>query len=182
MVRFDMACKKCEKTFVLWSDEGKVCAYCGSKRIFKVFLTPPAAVTGEAARIDKLAEKQIDAAGLSNYTNAQGTIRRTRKTDPKQIEAMAAAKAANVPFQIQTGPNGVMSQATTPANVPVGLGRAIASRGKGEVTHAPKGTGAVVNNLMQTGRRFSPLSGPIAYRLPKDGGKDDSAKLKSLMR
>lgn len=179
MIRFDMACKRCEKTFVVWSDEARVCAYCGSKRVFKVFLTPPSINSGNGSEIEKLAEKQLDAAGLSNYTNAGGTIRRERKTDPKMLEAIAAAKKHNVPFEMKTGPNGAVTQSATPMNVPVGLGRQIATRGKGQITHQPKGTGAVVQNLMQTGRRFNPLKGP--YRIPKDGGKDDGAKLKSMI-
>src|SRR6266576_1952203 len=104
MVRFDFACKKCEKTFTVWSDEARICPYCASKRVFKVFLTAPAAVTGKAAQIDKLAEQQLDAAGLSNYTNAGGTIRRTRKTHPTEIAAQAAAKAHNIPLTTTTGP------------------------------------------------------------------------------
>src|SRR5574341_850151 len=111
IVRFDYACKKCEKTFVVWSDEAKVCPLCASKRVFKVFLTPIAISTGNSARIDKLAEKQLEAAGLSNYTNAGGSIRLTRKTDPKALEAIAAAKANNIPIP-STGP-----QAGLEANV-----------------------------------------------------------------
>ncbi len=180
MLRFDYECRKGHQ-FTLWNTEGLLCPLCGSRKIKKIFLTPPAAVTGEAARIDKLAEKQIEAAGLSNYTNAQGAIRRTRKTDPKLLEAVTAAKAANVPFEIKTGPNGLVSQATAPSNVPIGLARQITARGKGMVTHQPKGTGALVGNLMSNAKRaFNPLNG--AYRLPKDGGRDDSAKLQSMLK
>lgn len=182
MVRFDFACKKCEKTFTVWSDEARRCAYCGSTRVFKIFLTPPAALTGEPARIDKLAEQQIAAAGLSNYTNAHGAIKRTRATDPKLLEAQAAAKKANVPFEIKTGPSGTLAtQATAPQQVPVALGREVASRGKGHVTHMPKGSGALVDGLMNRAKSvFNPLRGP--YRLPKDGGREDSAKLQSMLK
>lgn len=183
-IRFDFACKKCETTFTVWSDAAKCCPACGSKRVFKVFLTPPAASTGNAAAIDKLAEAQIDAAGLSNYTNQNGNIRRTRKTDPKHLEAIAAAKRHNVPYEktpIVTQPNGAfVTRGQAPQQVPVGLGRQIASRGKGTITHNPKGTGAIVSGLMQSGRKFSPLNGP--YRLPKDGGRDDSVKLKAMIK
>ena len=118
MIRFDYACKKCEKTFTVWSDEARICAYCGSKRVFKVFLTPPAAVTGNAARIDKLAEKQLEAAGLSDYSNANGNIRRTRRTHPSEIAAVAAAKANNIP--IETGPSGPTHEPTDTDQSPDG--------------------------------------------------------------
>ena len=39
-VRHDYACKKCEKTFTAWDDSARICAYCGSKRVFKVFFRP----------------------------------------------------------------------------------------------------------------------------------------------
>jgi DNA-directed RNA polymerase subunit RPC12/RpoP len=179
MVRFDFACKHCEKTFTVWSDEAKLCAYCGSKRVFKVFLTPTAHSTGRDARIAKLAEKQLDAAGLSNYTNAGGSIRRTRKTDPKMLEAEAAAKANNVPFDprgpIRTGP--AMSR-SVPIQVP--LAAAITSRGKGQITPAPKGTGALVDGLMQRGRVVDPLW-KRGERITSPAPKEDAAKLKSLM-
>jgi DNA-directed RNA polymerase subunit RPC12/RpoP len=182
MVRFDYACKKCEKTFVVWSDEAKRCAYCGSKRVFKVFLTPPAMSTGTAQRVDALAEQQLEAAGLSNYTNAGGSVRRTRKTDPKELEAVAAAKANNVPFDlkgpIRTGP----AQA---GNVPIPhLQQAIQSvnnPGKSKVTHSPRGTGALVNQVVQRARQLSPLSGRTIYRShPK--AKEDMALVQSLIK
>lgn len=182
MVRHDYACKRCEKTFVLWSDDGRVCPHCASRRVFKVILTPIATSTGNAAKLDKLAEKQIEAAGLSNYSNAGGTIRRTRKTDPKLLEAVAAAKAANIP--IQTGANGrIQSTAASPVRVQNPIAQQIAARGKGHVTTNPKGPGAVVNQLMQTGRRAFNLNHLTQERrYPTDGGKADVAKLASLLR
>lgn len=179
MIRFDYACKKCEKTFVVWSDEARRCAYCGSKRVFKVFLTAPSINTGNPAEIEKLAERQLEAAGLSNYTNANGTIRRERKTDPKMIEAIAAAKKYNVPFQ--TGPNGTLqSAAAPPTQIPVALGREIAARGKAKLTMRPRGTGALTSNIIERGKRFDPYrNGP--YRLPKDGGTEDLTTVQKMI-
>jgi len=181
MVRFDIACKKCEKTATVWSDEAKVCPYCGSKRIFKVFLTPPAASTGNANRVDALAEKQLEAAGLSNYTNAGGTVRRTRKTDPKLLEAMAAAKANNVPFDlkgpIKTGP-------AVRGALPIPQVQQMAqsfNQGKSKVTHSPRGQGALVNNVIQRGRQLNPLSARTIYRTHADA-KNDMVKVQSLIK
>lgn len=180
MVRFDYACKKCEKTFVVWSDEAKRCAYCGSKRVFKVFLTPPAASTGNAERVDKLAEQQLEAAGLSNYTNAGGSIRRTFKTDPKQNEAIAAAKAENVPFIPATGPNGRLISTPIPARQHP-LAAQIAARGKGQITPNPRGTGALVNQLMQRGRVIDPLA-KRGERIYHKEASNDSTMLQTLLK
>jgi DNA-directed RNA polymerase subunit RPC12/RpoP len=179
MVRFDFACKKCEKTFTVWSDEAKVCPYCCSKRVFKVFLTPTAYSTGKASRVDNLAERQLDAAGLSNYTNVGGTIRRTRKTDPKELEALAAAKANNLPFDprqpITTGP---AVPRTMPGQIP--LAQDIKSRGKGHITPTPKGPGALVEGLMQRGRVVDPLW-RRGERINSPSAKEDAAKLNKLL-
>lgn len=185
MVRFDFACKKCEKTFVVWSDEAKVCAYCGSKRVFKVILTPTAISTGGASRIDKLAEKQLEAAGLSNYTNAGGSIRRTRKTDPKALEAVAVAKAHNIPIP-PTGP-----QSGLEANIERmraqfrGLGadgyiKAAGGKGKTVVTQTPRGPGALVNGIVQRARQVVPLAA-MGERIVSPNAKEETAKLKSLL-
>jgi DNA-directed RNA polymerase subunit RPC12/RpoP len=182
MVRHDYACKKCEKTFVAWSDEARFCPHCRSKRVFKVFLTPTAFNSGTPAKIEKLAEKQLDAMGLSNYTNVGGTPKTTRKTHPTEIAAVAAAKAANVPFDmrapIRTGP------ALSPAMpIPGSLRNAVQSfnnTAKGFVTHQPKGPGALVNNLMQRGRQVAPLASR-GERIYHANSKEDSAKLKSMM-
>jgi DNA-directed RNA polymerase subunit RPC12/RpoP len=179
MIRFDYACKKCEKTFTVWSDEARICAYCGSKRVFKVFLTPPAAVTGNAARIDKLAERQLEAAGLSNYTNAGGTIRRTRKTHPSELAAVAAAKAHNVPFEIVTGPQG--RPLTQPLTVNNPIAQAIAARGKGQVTHNPRGSGALVKQVMDRARVINPLDKMTGERRYHKDAKQDVAIVQSLM-
>ena len=177
-VRHDYACKKCEKTFTAWDDSARVCAYCGSKRVFKVFLTPPAASTGNAARIDKLAEKQLDAAGLSNYTNAGGSFRRSRRTHPSQIAAVAAAKANNLPFSIETGPAGRPMSQPLPMNNPLAQGSA--ARGKGHVTYSPQGSGALVQNVIQTGKRISPLTAHERIYHPK--AIEDGAAVKELMK
>lgn len=187
MVRFDFACKRCEKTFVVWSDSAKICPHCGSKRVFKVFLTPPAINTGDPARIEKLAEEQLEAAGLSNYTNRNGDVKRTRKTDPKMLEAIAAAKRENVPFNpggIVTGPNGInpLTQKQTIA-VPTNSGQFVApgSGGIARATTTPSGTGAQVNSLMRTGRRVDPLMNRTIVRQSKDP-KADSDRLNALLK
>ncbi len=182
MVRIDLACKKCEKTFTVWSDDAKICAYCGSKRVFKVFLTPTAFNTGTPAKIEKLAEQQINAAGLSNFTNVGGTPRRTRKTDPKALEAVAAAKAANVPFDmrgpIQTGP-ALSPQMPVPSNLRHAV-QSFNNTTKGFVTHNPKGPGQLVHQLMQRGRQLAPLA-TRGERIYHANAKEDSVKLKSMM-
>jgi len=178
MMRFDFACKRCEKQFILWSDDGKVCPHCGSKRIMKIFITAPAFSTGIGAAADKLAEQQLDAAGLSNVTNYGGQIVRTRKTDPKAIEAERVAKANNIP--IVTAPAGKV--ATTPAlRQQIPLARQLMARGKAHITHAPKGQGAMVANLMETGRTIDPLGRRSERILPADKGASDSATLKNLL-
>ena len=185
MVRHDYACKKCEKTFTAWSDEACFCPHCRSKRVFKVFLTPPAASTGRAARIDKLAERQLDAAGLSNYTNVGGAPRRTRRTHPTEIAAVAAAKANNIP--IQTGP----AQGGIDAKVQQmrdqyrqmgagGLIKAFGGQGKTRVTSSPRGPGQLVNQIVQQGRQVAPLAS-VGQRIYHPQGKEDSAKLKSML-
>lgn len=185
MVRLDVACKRCEKTFVAWSDDAKKCPYCGSKRVFKVFLTPIATSTGRAARIEKLAEKQLDAAGLSNYTNVGGTPRRTRKTDPKALEAQAAAKAANIaipPTGPQTGLDARIAQMreqykSMGAN---GLIKSFGGQGKTQITSTPRGSGALVNQIVQRGRQIAPLAS-MGQRIYSPTAKEDSAKLTKLM-
>ena len=182
MVRFDFACKKCETTFTAWSDEAHFCPLCGSKRVFKVFLTPPAASTGNAARIEKLAERQLDAAGLSNYTNKHGSSRRTRKTDPKMIEAIASAKANNIDMDaiFPTGPSGTI-QARPMAASQHPLAASIAARGKGVITQSPKGTGALVSNIINVGKRVAPLAAR-GERIYSPSPKQDSEVLASYMR
>ena len=176
MIRHDYACKKCEKTFTAWDDSARICAYCGSRRVFKVFLTPPAASTGNAARIDKLAEKQLDAAGLSNYTNAGGSIRRTRRTHPTELAAIAAAKAGNIP--IETGPSGRVMSQPIPMNHPLVQG--IAARGKGHVTHNPQGSGALVHSVIERGKQVAPLMAHERIYHPK--AKEDGVAVKELMK
>ena len=191
MVRFDFACKKCEKTFVVWSDDARRCAYCGSKRVFKVFLTPTAISTGSASKIDALAEKQLDAAGLSNFTNVGGTPRRTRKTDPKALEAVAVAKANNIPIPA-TGPQPSSAMA---ANIEkmraqfknLGANGFIKAAGgvgnKTVVTQNPRGPGALVNGIVQGARQTMPLSRMGSRYEPLPGrAKEDSEKLQSLLR
>lgn len=181
MVRFDYACKKCEKTFTVWSDEALICPLCRSKRVFKIFLTPPAASTGNAQRVDALAEKQLDAAGLSNYTNAGGTIRRTRKTDPIMLDAVAAAKANNVPFDMRAP---IVTGPAPRGQVPIPQAqRAIQSfnQGKAKVTNNPRGQGALVNNVLQRGRQLNPLSARTIYRNHADS-KNDMVKVQSLIK
>ena len=180
MIRHDFACKKCEKTFTAWDDEARRCAYCGSKRVFKVFLTPIATSTGNAARIDKLAEKQLEAAGLSNYTNAGGSIRRTRKTHPSEIAAVAAAKANNVPFPIVTGPAGRPISQPLQINHP--MVQAITARGKGHVTQNPRGTGAIVNHLIHQARQQTPLERMTGERRYHKDSNEEMAIVKSLMK
>ena len=177
MVRFGYECRKGHQ-FTLWNTEALLCPLCASKKIKKIFLTPPAASTGNAARIDKLAEKQLDAAGLSNYTNAGGSIRRTRRTHPSQIAAVAAAKANNLPFSIETGPAGRPISQPLPMNNPLAQG--IAARGKGHVTYNPQGSGALVQNVIQTGKRISPLTAHERIYHPK--AKEDGAAVKELMK
>ncbi len=188
MVRFDFACKKCEKMFVVWSDEAKRCAYCGSKRVFKVFLTPTAISTGTASKIDNLAEKQLEAAGLSNFTNVGGTIKRTRKTDPKALEAVAVAKAHNIP--ITTGPQTgleknveLMRQQFKAIGAQGFIKQAGATGNKTVVTQNPRGTGALVQNIVQNARQTIPLSrlGPRYEPLP-GRAKEDSEQLNKLLR
>lgn len=188
MVRFDYACKKCEKTFTVWSDEAKRCAYCGSLRVFKVFLTPPAAVTGKASDLDKLAEKQLEAAGLSNYTNVGGAIKRTRRTHPTEIAAIAAAKAHNIPIAPPTGPQ---TPTAMEANIQRmrenfrgmganGLIKAAGGTGKTVITPTPRGPGALVNEIVHGARRTIPLAA-MGQRILHPKSKEDSAQLKSLL-
>lgn len=185
MVRHDYACKKCEKTFVVWSDEARRCAYCGSSRVFKVFLTPTAISTGNAAKIDNLAEKQLEAAGLSNYTNAGGSIRRTRKTSPIALEAVAAAKANNIP--IVTGPQSgveknieLMRQQFKSLGAQGFIKSAGATGNKTVITETPRGSGALVKNIVQTARQTIPLSS-MGQRILHPKAKEDSAQLKQLL-
>jgi DNA-directed RNA polymerase subunit RPC12/RpoP len=181
LVRFDYACKKCEKTFTIWSDDALACPLCRSKRVFKIFLTPPAASTGNAAAVDKLAEHQLEAAGLSNYTNAGGTIRRTRKTDPKQLEAVAAAKSANVPFDMRAP---IVTGPAPKGNIPIPQVARLAqsfNQGKSKVTSNPRGQGALVNNVLQRGRQLNPLSARTIYRTHADA-KNDMVKVQSLIK
>ena len=185
MVRHDYACKKCDKTFVAWDDEARFCPHCRSKRVFKVFLTPPAASTGRASRIDKLAERQLDAAGLSNYTNVGGAPRRTRRTHPTEIAAVAAAKANNIP--IQTGPakGGIEAKVQQmreqyKAMGAQGLIKSFGGQGKTQVTDSPRGPGALVNSIVKRGRQVAPLAS-MGQRIYHPEGKADSAKLQSLL-
>lgn len=177
MIRFDFACKKCEKQFTLWSDDGKVCPHCASKRIMKIFLTPPAYSTGNSAAIDKAAEANLNAAGFSNYTNYGGQVNRTRKTDPKELEAIAAAKANNVP--IVTGPNGRVQTAPALAQQ-LPLARMIGARGRGHITQTPQGQGGMVQNLMQHGKRLDPLAARSERIFHKDAASE-SAALKGML-
>jgi len=136
--------------------------------------------TGNAAKIDKLAEKQLDAAGLSNYTNAGGSIRRTRRTHPSEIAAVAAAKANNIPFEIVTGPQG--RPLTQPLTVNNPIAQAIAARGKGHVTQNPKGSGAVLQQVMEQGKKLSPLDKMTGERRYHKDAAAEMALVKSLMR
>lgn len=189
MVRHDFACKKCEGTFTIWSDSAKVCPLCGSKRIFKVFLTPTAFNTGNPAKIEKLAEQQLEAAGLSNYSNAGGTIRRTRKTNPAQLQAERTARANNLP--IVTGPAGRLNNGVKAVNdfwVKQGANGVIqrfGGHGETRITTTPRGPGELVSHLMNTGggirnAGLNPYTRPID-RLYKPDHKDESAKLKAMM-
>lgn len=187
MIRHDYACKKCEKTFTAWDDSARICAYCGSKRVFKVFLTPPAASTGNAARIEKLAEKQLDAAGLSDYSNAHGRIRRTRKTHPSEIAAVAAAKANNLPLTA-TGPAaaGIDRQITQMREQyrqlgPGGLIKAFGGQGKTVVTSSPRGPGALVQSVVQRGKQIAPLAA-MGERIYHPKSKEDGAALKEILK
>ena len=187
MVRNDYACKKCEKTFTAWSDEARRCAYCGSRRVFKVFLTAPAASTGNAARIDKLAEKQLNAAGLSNYTNAGGTVRRTRRTHPTELAAIAAAKANNLPLTT-TGPaaagleGGIQKLRDQFRQLgPGGVIKQFGGQGKTVVTQSPRGPGALVQSVVQRGKQIAPLA-KMGERIYHPNAKDEGAKLKELMK
>lgn len=185
MVRHDWACKKCEKTFTAWDDDARCCAYCGSKKVFKVFLTPPAASTGRAARIEKLAEKQLDAAGLSNYTNVGGTPRRTRRTHPSEIAAIAAAKAHNIQIP-PTGPqSGLEANIARMRDQYRGMGaggliKAFGGQGKTTVTTNPRGSGALVDNIVKRARQVAPLAS-MGQRIFHPNAKEESANLKSLL-
>lgn len=185
MVRNDYECSKCDHGFIAWSDDAKFCPHCGSKRIKKVFLTPPAASTGRAAKIEKLAEKQLDAAGLSNYTNVGGTPRRTRRTHPTEIAAQAAAKSANIP--IQTGPatGGIEAKVQQMREQyrsmgAQGLIKQFGGQGKTTLTSSPRGPGQLVNQIVQRGRQLAPLAS-MGQRIYSPTAKEDSAKLKQIM-
>jgi DNA-directed RNA polymerase subunit RPC12/RpoP len=188
MVRHDYACKKCEKTFTAWDDSARICAYCGSKRVFKVFLTPPAASTGNAARIEKLAEKQLNAAGFSDYSNAHGRIRRTRKTHPSEIAAVAAAKANNIPITA-TGPAGAGINAGIQQMRdqyrqlgPGGVIKAFGGQGaKTTITSSPRGPGALVQTVVQRGKQIAPLAA-MGERIYHPKAKEDGAKLKEMLK
>lgn len=185
MIRHDYECRKGHQ-FTLWNTEGLLCPLCGSKKIKKIFLTPPAASTGNAARIDKLAEKQLDAAGLSNYTNAHGTIKRTRRTHPSEIAAVAAAKANNIPLAA-TGParglEGKIQQMreqyrTLGAN---GVIKQFGGQGKTMVTSSPRGPGALVQSVVQRGKQLAPLAA-MGERIYHPKAKEDGAALKEMMK
>lgn len=191
MVRFDFACKKCEGTFTLWSDAAKCCPACGSKRVFKVFLTAPAFSTGNANMVDKLAEKQLDAAGLSNYTNAGGTIRRSRRSDRAKLEAIAQAKRLNLPYNpnapIVTGPvGGSLEQKVEILRKQYkdlgaqGVIKSFGGQGKTQLTHNPRGSGAVVNQVVQRGRQVAPLA-RMGERIYHKEAKSEGEKLQTLM-
>jgi len=185
-VRHDMACKKCEKTFVIWSDDPQFCPLCRSKRIFKVFLTPPAVSTGNVARIENLAEQQINAAGLSNYTNVGGTPRRTRRTDPKQLEAIAAAKANNIPMETGPAMRGIDQRIQQMREQykkigATGVIQSMGGQGKTQVTSNPRGPGALVNGVLQRAKQVAPLA-RMGERIYAKDAKEESAKLAALMK
>jgi NAD(P)H-dependent flavin oxidoreductase YrpB (nitropropane dioxygenase family) len=138
-----------------------------------------------------LAEKQLDAAGLSNFTNVGGTPRRTRKTDPKALEAVAVAKANNIPIPA-TGPQPNSAMA---ANIEkmraqfknLGANGFIKAAGgvgnKTVVTQNPRGPGALVNGIVHGARQTMPLSRMGSRYEPLPGrAKEDSEKLQSLLR
>jgi hypothetical protein len=180
VVRHDYECRKGHQ-FTLWNTEGLLCPLCGSKKIKKIFLTPPGISTGNAQRVDELAEKQLEAAGLSNYTNANGTIRRTRKTDPKQLEAVAAAKATNTPFDMRAP---IVTGPAPRGNIPIPQVARLAqsfNQGKSKVTSNPRGQGALVNNVLQRGKQLNPLSARTIYRNHADA-KNDMVKVQSLIK
>lgn len=191
MVRFDFACKKCEGTFTLWSDAAKCCPSCGSKRVFKIFLTAPAFSTGRGAAIEKLAEQQLDAAGLSNFTNRGGIPKRTRRADRAQALAVAQAKRLNMPYNpnapITTGP----AAAGLEQKVEVlrkqyrdlgaqGVIKSFGGEGKTRITNDPRGPGAVVNQVVQRARQIAPLS-RMGERIYHKEAKGEVERVQSLM-
>ncbi len=191
MVRHDYACKKCEASFILWSDEASRCPKCGSKRIFKVFITPVAFSSGQAAAVDKLAERQLEAAGLSNYTNAGGQIRRTRKTRVAELEAQAASKRYNVPLPtspIQTGPAAVGIDAKVEemrrnykSMGAQGYLKAAGAQGKTQITESPRGPGALTHQIVRRARQVAPLSN-MGERIYSKDAKTETVKLQSLLK
>lgn len=101
-LRFDWECETCEAIFEQW-DNNRVCTYCGSKKIHKVFITPPGKLSKSTKFMDSTMQSLIQANGMTDYQNDPSRIHDAPNQmtlaalDPKKdIGEQAAARIANM--------------------------------------------------------------------------------------
>lgn len=76
MPRFDYECQECQAIFEEWDDD-PACKHCGSKKIIKVFITPPATKSVRTKNMDDTIHNLVSAHGMTDFQNDP-----SRKHDP----------------------------------------------------------------------------------------------------
>lgn len=101
-LRFDWECETCEAIFEQW-DNNRVCTYCGSKKIHKVFITPPGKLSKSTKFMDSTMHTLVAANGMTDYQNDPSRTHdkpnqmTLSALDPKvDIGEQAAARIANM--------------------------------------------------------------------------------------
>lgn len=100
MPLFDWECKECQAIFEEWDEDPK-CKHCGSKKIVKVFITPPGTKSVRTKNMDDTMRDLVAAHGMTDYQNDP-----SRKHDPKspmQVSSLNPKK--QISEQISEGIN-----------------------------------------------------------------------------